>query len=50
MQAVAIGSWTYQTSFQIIDGNQAGLFGISKNQNTGIGDTNCLTHQKTDVI
>lgn len=35
MQAVAVGSWTYHTSFQIIDGNQAGLFGISKQQNTG---------------
>ena len=36
MQAVAVGTWAYQTSFQILEGNQAGLFGISQNQNTGM--------------
>ncbi len=35
MQAVAVGSWAYQTSFQILEGNQDGLFGVSQNQNTG---------------
>lgn len=36
MQAVAVGTWAYQTSFQILEGNQVGLFGISQNQNTGM--------------
>lgn len=35
MQAVAVGSWSYHTSFEILEGNEAGLFGIAQNQNTG---------------
>lgn len=35
MQAVAVGSWSYHTSFEILEGNDAGLFGIAQNQNTG---------------
>lgn len=36
MQAVAVGGgWSYDTSFDILSGNQAGLFALSQRQNTG---------------
>lgn len=36
MQAVSIsGGWTYSISFDIIEGNKFGIFGVSQQQNTG---------------
>jgi len=36
MQAVSVsGGWTYSISFDIIEGNKFGIFGVSQQQNTG---------------
>ena len=36
MQAVAVsGDWSYRTSFEIVSGDAAGIFGLSQQQNTG---------------
>lgn len=35
MQAVTVGSWAYQTTFEIVGGNEAGIFDVSQQQHTG---------------